>query len=81
MKTKETLTMTKPKPDDRSDNVDKIQFNINHTIRNMEAADELIEKTDDIKMKKDLEEKNDRRRTALNGMREEIRDEARYQKK
>lgn len=73
--------MTKPKPDDRSDNVDKIQFNINHTIRNMEAADELIEKTDDIKMKKDLEEKNDRRRTALNGMREEIRDEARYQKK
>lgn len=73
--------MTKPKPDDRSDNVDKIQFNINHTIRNMEAADELIEKTDDIKMKKDLEEKNDRRRTALNGMREEIRDEARNQKK
>ena len=72
--------MTKPKPDDRSDNVDKIQFNINHTIRNMEAADELIEKTDDIKMKKDLEEKNDRRRTALNGMREEIRDEARNQK-
>ena len=73
--------MTKPKPDDRSDNVDKIQFNINHTIINMEAADELIEKTDDIKMKKDLEEKNDRRRTALNGMREEIRDEARNQKK
>ncbi len=73
--------MTKPKPDDRSDNVDKIQFNINHTIRNMEAADELIEKTDDIKMKKDLEEKNDRRRTALNGMRDEIRDEARNQKK
>lgn len=73
--------MTKTKPDDRSDNVDKIQFNINHTIRNMEAADELIGKTDDVKMKKDLEEKNDRRRTALNGMRDEIRDEARNQKK
>ncbi len=73
--------MTKPKPDDRSDNVDRIQFNINHTIRNMEAADELIEKTDDRKMKKDLEEKNDRRRDALNGMREEIRDEARNQRK
>lgn len=73
--------MNKPKPDDRSDNVDKIQFNINHTIRNMEAADELIEKTDDKHMKRELEEKNDRRRDALQGMREEIRDEARYKKK
>lgn len=69
--------MTKPKPDDRSDNVDRIQFNINHTIQNMEASDELIEKTDDKKMKKDLEEKNNRRRDALDGMREEIKDEAR----
>lgn len=73
--------MTKPKPDDRSNNVDRIQFNINHTIRNMEASEELIEKTDDKKMKNDLEEKNDRRRDALEGMREEIRDEARNQKK
>lgn len=73
--------MNKPKPDDRSDNVDKIQFNINHTIRNMEAAEEMIEKTDDVKMKKDLEEKNDRRRDALNGMRSEIRDEAMDQKR
>ena len=68
--------MQKPKPDDRSDNVDKIQFNINHTIRNMEAAEELIAKTDDRNMKKDLEDKNERRRDALQGMREEIRDEA-----
>lgn len=73
--------MNKPKPDDRSDNVDRIQFNINHTIRNMEAADELIEKTDDRKMKGELEEKNDRRRDALQGMREEIKDEARDKKK
>lgn len=72
--------MTKPNPDDRSDNVKNIQFNINHTIQNMEAADEIIQKTDDKKMKNTLEEKNDRRRTALEGMREEIRDEARYQK-
>lgn len=73
--------MNKPKPDDRSDNVEKIQFNINHTIRNMEAADELIEKTDDKNMKNELEEKNDRRRDALQGMREEIRDEAMDKKK
>jgi len=73
--------MNEPKPDDRSDNVDKIQFNINHTIRNMEAAEGLIEKTDDKKMKNELEEKNDRRRDALQGMREEIRDEAMDKKK
>lgn len=68
--------MSKPKPDDRSDNVDRIQCNINHTIRNIEASEELIEKTDDRKMKRDLQEKNERRRDALQGMREEIRDEA-----
>ncbi|AEY64981.1 small acid-soluble spore protein Tlp [Clostridium sp. BNL1100] len=68
--------MNKPKPDDRSDNVERIQANINHTIRNMELADELIEKTDDRKMAKTLEEKNDRRRDALEGFRAEIRDEA-----
>lgn len=69
--------MSKSKPDDRSNNVDRIQFNINHTVRNIEASEELIEKTDDRKMKSELEEKNDRRRDALQGMREEIRDEAR----
>ena len=69
-----------PKPDDRSNNADRIQFNINHTIRNMEAAEEMAEKTDDWKMKKDLEEKNGRRREALDGMRSEIKDEARAKK-
>ncbi|EPR11829.1 small acid-soluble spore protein Tlp [Ruminiclostridium papyrosolvens] len=73
--------MHKSKPDDRSDNVERIQANINHTIRNMEAADELIEKTDDSKMAKTLEEKNDRRRDALEGFRAEIRDEALDQKR
>lgn len=66
----------KHNPDDRRDNVDRIQKNINYTILNMELADEMIEKTDDDKMKKTLEEKNDRREDALRGMREEIREEA-----
>ncbi len=73
--------MNKPKPDDRSDNVKRIQANINYTIRNMELADEMIEKTDDSKMAKTLEEKNDRRRDALEGFRAEIRDEALDQKR
>lgn len=66
----------KPKPDDRSDNVERIQKNINRTIRNIELAEELIEKTDDEKMKETLSEKNRRREQALEGMRREIREEA-----
>lgn len=66
----------KPKPDNRKDNVEKIQYNIGKTIQNIELAEEMIAKTDDKKMINTLEEKNDRRREALDGMREEIRDEA-----
>jgi small acid-soluble spore protein (thioredoxin-like protein) len=64
------------KPDDRSDNVERIQGNINHTIDNMRRADEMIEETSDDKMRENLKEKNERREEALNGMRSEIRDEA-----
>jgi small acid-soluble spore protein (thioredoxin-like protein) len=71
----------RPKPDDRRDNVDKIQYNINKTIQNMELADEVIHKSDDEKLKRDLKEKNKRREDALEGMRDEIRDEARARKK
>lgn len=71
----------KPNPDDRRDNVKKIQRNINRTIQNMEAADEMIAKTDDQKMKQALTEKNERRRAGLDNMRSEIRDEAEHQKK
>jgi len=47
----------KPKPDDRRDNVEKIQKNIDMTIHNMELADDMIAKTDDEKTKKELMEK------------------------
>ncbi len=66
----------KNNPDDRRDNVDRIQHNINNTIQNCELADEMIAKTDDEKTKRDLIAKNERREEALNGMREEIKDEA-----
>lgn len=66
----------KSKPDNREDNVDKIQYNIGKTIQNYELAEELIDKTDDEKTKKTMIEKNKRREEALNSMREEIKDEA-----
>lgn len=66
----------KPNPDDRSDNVEKIQYNINKIIENTELAEEMIAETDDPKTVKALTEKNERRRDALQAMRSEIRDEA-----
>ena len=66
----------KPKPDDRRDNVDRIQRNIDMTNRNIEVSEEMIASTDDRKMKKDLEAKNDRRRDAVGAFIDEIKDEA-----
>ena len=66
----------KAKPDDRRDNVDRIQKNIDMTIHNIELAEEMINKTDDQKMKKELMDKNERRRQSLDGMKREIKDEA-----
>ncbi|QUI21352.1 small acid-soluble spore protein Tlp [Vallitalea pronyensis] len=64
------------KEDDRTDNVDRIQFNIDKTIQNMNRAEDMMEETDDEKARQALEDKNERRRDALTGMREEIKDEA-----
>lgn len=68
-------------PDDRSDNVEKIQNNIDNTIQNMEAAKEMIAVTDNDKTKKNLKEKNKRRGEALDSMKAEIQDEAQDKKR
>ena len=65
----------KHKPDDRRDNVEKIQYNINHTLSNYRETEELINKTDDENQRKVLEEKNKRREQSLSNMRSEIQDE------
>lgn len=66
----------KHNPDDRRDNVNKIQNNIDNTVQNMEIAEEVMAITNNEKMKEDLEEKNARRSEALDSMRREIKDEA-----
>jgi small acid-soluble spore protein (thioredoxin-like protein) len=66
----------KPNPDNRDDNVERIQNNIDMTIDNIHRANEMIEKTSDQKMKQTLKDKNERRMDALDGMRHEIKDEA-----
>lgn len=70
----------KNKPDDRRDNVEKIKRNIDMTLHNIELAEEMIAKTSDDKTKQDLSDKNDRRNQALDGMRAEIKDEAKNKK-
>lgn len=62
--------------DDRTDNIDRIEYNIGKTIENHRLAEDMIETTSDENMKQTLTEKNKRREQALNGMREEIKDEA-----
>lgn len=71
----------KNNPDNRKDNVERIQENIDMTIRNMRLADDLMEKTEDPQMKKDLRAKNERRDQALDGMRREIREESEAREK
>jgi small acid-soluble spore protein (thioredoxin-like protein) len=68
-------------PDDRSDNVERIQENIDNTYQNIEAAEELIAVTDNSKTRRDLQKKNERRRDALDGLKQEIQDVARAREK
>lgn len=66
----------KPKPDDRRDNVERIQYNIDNTIINYRKTEDAIKLAVDDKQKSELEEKNKRRDEAIKGMRKEIRQEA-----
>jgi len=72
--------MSKPKPDDRRDNASKIKAAMDATKRNMEAADEMIARTDNPDVKADLEAKNERREAALHGMEVERKQEAAHKK-
>ncbi|MGG5461301.1 small acid-soluble spore protein Tlp [Clostridium sp. B9] len=66
----------KPNPDDRRDNVRKIQNNIDNTMKSIYEAEDMIKATDNCNMKAELEAKNARRRDALNSMIDEIKEEA-----
>ena len=44
----------KQNPDDRRDNVEKIQCNINHTLKNIRLANEMIEKVDNPKKEENM---------------------------
>jgi small acid-soluble spore protein (thioredoxin-like protein) len=69
---------THPKPDNRKDNVEKLQNMVQDTIQNLEAAHETMQFSSDEEKQK-IKAKNQRREEAIEGMREEIKDEYRHQ--
>jgi len=64
----------KPKPDDRSDNAEKLEEMIGDTLSNIDETEERMEKAPE-KEKETLEKKNKRRKEAVEGFRDEIQDE------
>jgi len=64
-----------PKPDDRSDNVEKLQHMVQNTIENMDEAEETM-RFSSGEEKQQIKEKNKRRAESIEGMRNEIKDEA-----
>lgn len=69
----------KPNPDDRSDNVEKLQSMVHHTIENMEDAEAAIANSSQEDQEK-IEAKNERRRESIDAFRAEIKDEAQANK-
>jgi small acid-soluble spore protein (thioredoxin-like protein) len=72
------MAKNRPNPDDRSDNVEKLQEAIVNTIDNMEEAEATMEFASE-KDRALIAAKNDRRRESIEGMREEVKDEYRAQ--
>lgn len=73
------MTTAVAKPDNREDNVPKLQRMITNTIRNLREAEEYLdEHADEIgaEERSRIEAKNERRRQSLENLRAEIRDEA-----
>lgn len=70
-----TNNYQKPNPDDRSDNVEKLQDMVQNTIENIEEAKESMEfATDEEKQR--IQEKNARRNESIELFRNEIQDES-----
>jgi small acid-soluble spore protein (thioredoxin-like protein) len=67
----------KSNPDDRSDNVEKLQEMVQNTIENMHEAEEAARFSNE-KDCADIEAKNQRRLDSIAAMRNEIKEEYQY---
>lgn len=66
----------KPKPDDRSNNVERLQTMVENTIENMNEAEETMRFTDNEEERQRIAAKNERRMESIDAMRSEIMDES-----
>lgn len=64
----------RPNPDDRSDNVEKLQKTIHDTIENVNESEENYSSLSTKEQEK-IKMKNQRRQDAIDGFRHEIEDE------
>lgn len=72
----------KPKPDDRRDNVGKLQEQVVNTIENLEEGHEMMQNEDlPDEQRKAIIDKNRRREESIREKREEISDEYEFQAK
>jgi len=69
------MSNNKPNPDNRLDNVERLQDMVHNTLENIEKAEETMELAG-TEEKEMIREKNKRREESINGFREEIKDEA-----
>lgn len=69
------------KPDNREDNVEHLQNAIDHTMQNFREAEDFVAAHEGEMSSKDIADiraKNRRRSEAIDGFREEIKDEANH---
>ncbi|PGC33593.1 small acid-soluble spore protein Tlp [Bacillus pseudomycoides] len=67
----------KANPDDRSDNVEKLQEMVQNTIDNFNEAKETVEVSNE-KDRAAIEAKNQRRLESIDSLKSEIKDESEY---
>jgi small acid-soluble spore protein (thioredoxin-like protein) len=72
--------MMMAKPDDRSDNVEKLQGMIDSTIENVSESKEALSESN-AEERQRIRDKNLRRMDSINHYRAEIADEIEFQKK
>lgn len=65
-----------PKPDDRSNNVERLETMVQNTIENMNEAEETMRLTDNDEERQRIAAKNERRNESIDAMRAEIKDES-----
>jgi small acid-soluble spore protein (thioredoxin-like protein) len=71
-----TMAWRQPNPDDRSDNVEKLQSMVQNTLENIEEAEESLAFAESEEQRRQIKEKNHRREVSIQAMRNEIQEEA-----